>query len=172
MILHLSILGLQYASTAPQCRDLSTPRSQHAVPGCARDEVLDGYRYRSRSRHRHDASRSRSRHRHDASRSRHRDDGSRSGSGRWALPLPPGVFQKKVLNLLMELLYQHKRAQPISSAVHVERMATIEDFEREEERLCDPKAFVALVLQIARIGGKNTKDCVHKVLDRWNLELQ
>ncbi|MEQ2313531.1 hypothetical protein AMECASPLE_002981 [Ameca splendens] len=32
-------------------------------------------------------------------------------------------------------------------------MATIEDLEREEERLCDPKAFDAL-------------DCVHKVLDR------
>ncbi|MEQ2191829.1 hypothetical protein XENOCAPTIV_003111 [Xenoophorus captivus] len=73
---------------------------------------------------------------------------------------------KKVLNLLMELRDQHKRVQPISSAVHVERMATIEDLEREEERLCNPKAFEALVLQIARIGGKNTKDCVHKVLDR------
>ncbi|MED6250247.1 hypothetical protein ATANTOWER_027697 [Ataeniobius toweri] len=36
----------QYASTAPQHRDLSTPRSRHAVPGCARNEVLDGYRYR------------------------------------------------------------------------------------------------------------------------------
>ncbi|MEQ2220376.1 hypothetical protein ILYODFUR_004798 [Ilyodon furcidens] len=45
-------------------------------------------------------------------------------------------------------------------------MATIEDLEREEECLCDPKAFDALVLKIARIGGKNTKDCVHKVLDR------
>ncbi|MEQ2221450.1 hypothetical protein ILYODFUR_016086 [Ilyodon furcidens] len=42
-------------------------------------------------------------------------------------------------------------------------MVTIEGF-REEER--DPKAFDALVLQIARIGGKNTKNCVHKVLDR------
>ncbi|KAK5619085.1 hypothetical protein CRENBAI_000404 [Crenichthys baileyi] len=52
---------------------------------------------------------------------------------------------KKVLNLLMELRDQHKEAQPISSAVHVERMATIEDLEREEERLCDPKAFDALV---------------------------
>ncbi|MEQ2293268.1 hypothetical protein AMECASPLE_031547 [Ameca splendens] len=60
---------------------------------------------------------------------------------------------KKVLNLLMELRDQHERAQPISSAVHVERMATIKDLEREEERLCNPKAFEAL-------------DCVHKVLDR------
>ncbi|MEQ2231037.1 hypothetical protein ILYODFUR_035279, partial [Ilyodon furcidens] len=54
------------------------------------------------------------------------------------------VFQKKVLNLLMELRDQHKRTQPISSAVHVERMVTIEDLEREKERLCDPKAFDAL----------------------------
>ncbi|MEQ2267935.1 hypothetical protein XENORESO_012655 [Xenotaenia resolanae] len=99
-------------------------------------------------------------HHDDAYMSRHLDDSFRLGNGRWALPLPPAVFQKKVLNLLMELRDQHKRAQPISSAVHVE------DLEREEERLCNPKAFEALVLQIARIGGKNNKDCVHKVLDR------
>ncbi|MED6268937.1 hypothetical protein CHARACLAT_027967 [Characodon lateralis] len=154
----------QYASTAPQHRDLSTPRSRHGVPGCTRDEVLHGYCYRSR--HRDDASRSRHRNDTSRSRSRHLDDSFRLGNGKWALPLPPAVFQKKVLNLLMELRDQHKRAQPISSAVHIERMVTIEDLEREEERLCSPKAFEALVLQIARIGGKNTKDCVHKVLDR------
>ncbi|MEQ2268079.1 hypothetical protein XENORESO_014849, partial [Xenotaenia resolanae] len=76
--------------------------------------------------------------------SRHLDDSFRLGNGRWALPLPPAVFQKKVLNLLMELRDQHKRTQPISSAVHVERMAAIEDLEREEECLCNPKAFEAL----------------------------
>ncbi|MEQ2226683.1 hypothetical protein ILYODFUR_029857 [Ilyodon furcidens] len=72
--------------------------SQHAVPGCTRDEVLDGYRYGSR--HRNDASRSRScddafrsrsrsMHHDDAYMSRHLDDSFRLSNGRWALPLPP-----------------------------------------------------------------------------------
>ncbi|KAL1279305.1 hypothetical protein QQF64_025978, partial [Cirrhinus molitorella] len=62
-------------------------------------------------------------------------------NGRWTFPLP-------------------------WDAMHIERMETLEDFQREEQRLCDAQAFDTLVLQIARIGGKNTKDCVHKVRDR------
>ncbi|KAF4115165.1 hypothetical protein G5714_002654 [Onychostoma macrolepis] len=42
----------------------------------------------------------------------------------------------------------------------------MEDFELQEQHLSDAQAFDTLVLQISRIGGRNTKDCVHKVLDR------
>ena len=47
--------------------------------------------------------------------------------------------------LLVEILNQCKRAQPASSAVHIERMETMEDFEKEEQRISDAKAFDALV---------------------------
>ncbi|XP_014878486.1 pre-mRNA-splicing factor CWC21-like isoform X2 [Poecilia latipinna] len=73
----------RYANTAPRRSDPSSPRSRH---GCVKDEILDGYNYRSssgsRSRHRDEASRSRSRHRDGSSRSRsrHRDGPSRSRS--------------------------------------------------------------------------------------------
>ncbi|XP_014878487.1 pre-mRNA-splicing factor CWC21-like isoform X3 [Poecilia latipinna] len=78
----------RYANTAPRRSDPSSPRSRH---GCVKDEILDGYNYRSssgsRSRHRDEASRSRSRHydaasghREYSSRSRHRDGSSRSRS--------------------------------------------------------------------------------------------
>ncbi|KAF4114377.1 hypothetical protein G5714_004600 [Onychostoma macrolepis] len=172
------------ASTAPRIRDLSTPRSRHA---------RDGYRSRSwhsdcsrptfRSRHdvrsRHDRSRSDApsppaRSRHDK-RAQRCDDQSRSDdrsvvmapvpwpdavteTGRWAFPLPLGVFQKKVLSLLVDIRHRLKETQPASSAVHIERTDTMED--------SDAQAFDTLVLQISRIGGRNTKDCVHKVLDR------
>ncbi|XP_039619905.1 uncharacterized protein LOC120535855 [Polypterus senegalus] len=156
-----------------------------------------GSRHTDRSRSRHGGSRqtdrSRSRHggsrhtdRHDGShrtdayrcdeRSRHSDltsppyDGPRHDAVtdlKWTFPLPTDVFQKKVLTLLFDLHNQYKKAEPASSAVHILRMETMVDFEAEEQRLCDAQAFDTLVLQIARIGGKNTKDCVHKVLDRY-----
>ncbi|KAL2098953.1 hypothetical protein ACEWY4_005433 [Coilia grayii] len=85
--------------------------------------------------------------------------------GRYTFPLPLDVFQKMVLNLLFDIYDQLKQRQP-PSAIHIERMETMEDFEREEQRLCDEQAYDALVLRLARIGGKDTKDCVHKVLDR------
>ncbi|KAJ8394480.1 hypothetical protein AAFF_G00046910, partial [Aldrovandia affinis] len=47
-----------------------------------------------------------------------------------------------------------------------ERLETVDDFQREEQRLSDSEAFNALVLQLSRVGGKDLKDCVHKVLDR------
>ncbi|RXN27215.1 serine arginine-rich splicing factor 4-like isoform X14 [Labeo rohita] len=87
-------------------------------------------------------------------------------TGRWAFPLPCGVFQKKVLSLLLDIRHRLKETQPASSAVHIERMDTMEDFELQEQSLSDAQAFDTLVLQISRIGGRNTKDCAHKVLDR------
>ncbi|KAA0701740.1 hypothetical protein E1301_Tti023104 [Triplophysa tibetana] len=149
----------QDESTAPLHRDLSKPRSGHVARGCARD----GYRSRSSGVSIHsnvssqrswnsDGSRHAAKSRHD--RSRHEDGHSHC------------LGMKKVLSMLVDLRNCHKRVQPASSAVHIERMETIEDFEREEQRLCDVQAFDTMVLQIARVGGKNTKDCVHKVLDR------
>ncbi|KAG9267456.1 hypothetical protein AMEX_G18296 [Astyanax mexicanus] len=151
---------------------------RHTVRSRSRSRRSDGLRHtvrsRSRSRSRHsDGSRHTVRFRHDWSchsdvsrppydRPRH---DAVTETGRWTFPLPWDVYQKKVLNLLVDLRDQHKRAIPASSAVHIERMETMEDFEREEQRLCDAQAFDALVLRIARIGGKNIKDCVHKVLD-------
>ncbi|KAL1258262.1 hypothetical protein QQF64_011506 [Cirrhinus molitorella] len=87
-------------------------------------------------------------------------------TGRWAFPLPCGVFQKKVLSLLVDIRHRLKETQPASSAVRIERMDTMEDFELQEQSLSDAQAFDTLVLQISRIGGRNTKDCAHKVLDR------
>ncbi|KAK2897057.1 hypothetical protein Q8A67_011545 [Cirrhinus molitorella] len=76
------------------------------------------------------------------------------------------VFQKKVLSLLVDIRHRLKETQPASSAVRIERMDTMEDFELQEQSLSDAQAFDTLVLQISRIGGRNTKDCAHKVLDR------
>ncbi|KAL1277062.1 hypothetical protein QQF64_023735 [Cirrhinus molitorella] len=58
------------------------------------------------------------------------------------------------------------RSEPAFSTTYIKRLECMEDFEREEQRLSDTKAFDTLVLQLARIGGKDVKDCVHKVLDR------
>lgn len=66
--------------------------------------------------------------------------------GKWTFPLPWDVYQRKVLNLLVDLRNQFKQTQPASSAIHIERMETMEDFEREEQRLCDKQAFDDLVL--------------------------
>ncbi|XP_055073490.2 uncharacterized protein [Misgurnus anguillicaudatus] len=133
----------------------------------------------ARSRHEQRAQRCDDRSRSDApsspARSRHDQRAQRSdlcsppydrhvtNSGRWDFPLPWGVFQKKVLSLLIDIHHRLKETQPASSAVHIERIDTMEDFEIQEQRLCDAKAFDILVLQISRIGGRNTKDCVHKV---------
>lgn len=55
------------------------------------------------------------------------------------------VYQKRVLSLLVDLRNRFKQAQPASSAVHIERMETMEDFKKEEQCLCDKKAFDTLV---------------------------
>ncbi len=39
----------------------------------------------------------------------------------------------------------YKQAQSAISAMHIERMEMIEDFEREEQCLCDAQAFDTLV---------------------------
>ena len=41
------------------------------------------------------------------------------------------VYQKKVLGLLVDLRNELKGAQPASSTAHIERMATVEDFDKE-----------------------------------------
>ncbi|XP_063061789.1 uncharacterized protein si:dkey-242h9.3 isoform X2 [Engraulis encrasicolus] len=87
-----------------------------------------------------------------------------SGSGKWAFPMPWDVYQKKVLGLLLDLRNHYKMAQPTSSTV-IERMNTMEEFDESEEQLSEKETFDALVKKIAKIGGKTTKDCVHKVLD-------
>ncbi|KAJ8371745.1 hypothetical protein AAFF_G00302520 [Aldrovandia affinis] len=79
------------------------------------------------------------------------------------------AFQKKILTILVDIREEVRRiarAEPASSASHVERLETVDDFQREEQRLSDSEAFNALVLQLSRVGGKDLKDCVHKVLDR------
>ncbi|XP_077394040.1 uncharacterized protein LOC144031129 isoform X2 [Festucalex cinctus] len=94
----------------------------------------------------------------------HRPKHDAETDGKWTFPLPWGVYQKKVLDLLGELRNESKHTQPAPSAIHT--METMEDFEREEQHLCEKQAFDALVLQLARIGGKDTKDCVNKILDK------
>ncbi|XP_014827687.1 PREDICTED: uncharacterized protein LOC106906780 isoform X2 [Poecilia mexicana] len=197
----------RYANTVPRRSDPSSPRSRHS---CVKDEILDGYNYRSssgsRSRHRDEASRSRSRHydaasghREYSSRSRHRDEVSRSRSRHrdgpsrsrsrhrdevsrsrsrhsaeasrsenrgWTFPLPQDVFQRELFNILFDIRNRLTSEQPIPAVVHIDKMETMEDFVREEERLSDPKVFETFVLHVSRIGGKNTKDFVNKVLDR------
>nr|XP_040020885.1 uncharacterized protein LOC120810435 [Gasterosteus aculeatus aculeatus] len=86
-------------------------------------------------------------------------------TGRWAFPLPWDVFQKRFLNLQVDIRNRLKETQPASSAVHIERIDTMEEFELQEQRLSDAQTFDTLVLQISRIGGRNTKNCAHKVLD-------
>lgn len=55
------------------------------------------------------------------------------------------VFQKKVLSLLVNIRHRLKETQPASSAVHIERTDTMEDFEIQEQRLSDAQAFDILV---------------------------
>ncbi len=47
--------------------------------------------------------------------------------------------------MLVDIRNCYKQAQPATSAMHIERMETLEDFEREEQRLCDAHAFDTLV---------------------------
>ncbi|KAJ7992789.1 hypothetical protein DPEC_G00282340 [Dallia pectoralis] len=84
-------------------------------------------------------------------------------------PMAIAKFQKKVLTKLMDIHMEVRRLgrceHPLSSA-HLEQQQTMKEFEREEERLKDMQAFESLVLQLSRIGGKDVRDCVHKILDR------
>ncbi|KAL1268440.1 hypothetical protein QQF64_033803, partial [Cirrhinus molitorella] len=78
-------------------------------------------------------------------------------------------FQKKVLSKLIDIHTEVRRlgrSEPPRSSAHIVQLETMEDFEREEERLKDKQAFESVVSQIARIGGRDVRDCVHKILDR------
>jgi len=55
------------------------------------------------------------------------------------------VFEKKVLSLLVDIRHRLKEAQPASSAVHIEKINSMEDFELQEQRISDPQAFEILV---------------------------
>ncbi|RXN08337.1 hypothetical protein ROHU_011579 [Labeo rohita] len=57
------------------------------------------------------------------------------------------MFQKKVLSLLVDIRHRLKETQPASSAVHIERMDTMEDFELQEQSLSDAQAFDTLVMR-------------------------
>ncbi|KAF4109299.1 uncharacterized protein LOC131546498 isoform X2 [Onychostoma macrolepis] len=84
-------------------------------------------------------------------------------------PMDMAKFQRKVLSKLVDIHMEVRRlgrSEPPLSSAHIEQLETMEDFEREEERLKDKQAFDSLVLQLARIGGKDVRDCVHKILDR------
>ncbi|XP_062324125.1 uncharacterized protein LOC134025244 [Osmerus eperlanus] len=134
---------------SPQARSRHDARSREAPSPQARSRHEDPS---PQARSRHDA-RSReapspqARSRHDA-RSRHSDLSSppyhRPETGRWAFPLPCGVFQKKVLSLLVDIRHRLKDTQPASSAVHIERIETMEDFELKEQHLSDAQAFDTL----------------------------
>ncbi|XP_052439604.1 uncharacterized protein LOC127978758 [Carassius gibelio] len=84
-------------------------------------------------------------------------------------PMDMAKFQKKVLTKLVEIHMEVRRlgrSEPPLSSTHIQQLETMEDFAREEERLKDKQAFESLVLQLARIGGKDVRDCVHRILDR------
>lgn len=55
------------------------------------------------------------------------------------------VYQKKVLTLLVDIRHRLKETQPASSAVHIQRIDTMEDFELQEQQLSDAQAFNTLV---------------------------
>ncbi|XP_031155855.1 uncharacterized protein LOC116049943 isoform X6 [Sander lucioperca] len=83
-------------------------------------------------------------------------------------PLSEAKFQKIVLTKLVTLtdeVKQLQRSMPKSS-IEIIKINTLEEFEREEASLLDKNKFETLVCQLARVGGKDVKDCTHKVMDR------
>ncbi|XP_031135473.2 uncharacterized protein LOC116036129 isoform X10 [Sander lucioperca] len=83
-------------------------------------------------------------------------------------PLSEAKFQKIVLTKLVTLtdeVKQLQRSMPKSS-IEIIKINTLEEFEREEASLLDKNIFETLVCQLARVGGKDVKDCTHKVMDR------
>ncbi|KAK7172552.1 hypothetical protein R3I93_002616 [Phoxinus phoxinus] len=93
-----------------------------------------------------------------------------SQSERGLFPMSQAKYQKSVLGKLVELLDEIKRVgrnyEPLNSAVHVARLETLEDFAEEEARLKDRNLWKQRVSQLSNVGGRNNKDCVHKVMDR------
>ncbi|RXN33928.1 serine arginine-rich splicing factor 4-like isoform X6 [Labeo rohita] len=76
-------------------------------------------------------------------------------------------FQKIVLTKLVTLTDEVKKLQRSvpNSRIQINKIDTLEEFEREEASLQDKNKFETLVFQLARVGGEDVKDCTHKVLD-------
>ncbi|KAK9976609.1 hypothetical protein ABG768_021814, partial [Culter alburnus] len=93
-----------------------------------------------------------------------------SQSERGLFPMSQAKYQKSVLGKLVELLDEIKRVgrhyEPLNSAVHVARLETFEDFAEEEARLKERNLWEQRVSQLSKVGGRNNKDCVHKVMGR------
>ncbi|XP_034151418.1 cylicin-2-like isoform X2 [Esox lucius] len=92
-------------------------------------------------------------------------------SERGLFPMSQAKYQKSVLGKLVELLDEIKRVgrhyEPLNSAVHVARLETLEDFAEEEARLKDRNLWEQRVSQLSKVGARNHKDCVHKVMERY-----
>ncbi|XP_039641354.1 uncharacterized protein LOC120548912 [Perca fluviatilis] len=76
-------------------------------------------------------------------------------------PLSEAKFQKIVLTKLVTLtdeVKQLQRSMPKSS-IEIIKINTLEEFEREEASLLDKNKFETLVCQLAKVGGKDVKDC-------------
>ncbi|XP_041845213.1 uncharacterized protein LOC121642504 [Melanotaenia boesemani] len=83
-------------------------------------------------------------------------------------PMPTAKFQKCVLKKLVELTEEVKRigcAEPSASTYHVRRMENMEQVDKLDE-LQNNEARDLLISQLSRVGGKNTRDCTTKILDR------
>ncbi|XP_067285868.1 uncharacterized protein [Pseudorasbora parva] len=83
-------------------------------------------------------------------------------------PLSEAKFQKIVLTKLVTLTDEVKKLQRSvpHSGIEITKMDTLEEFQREEASLLETHKFETLVCQLARVGGKDVKDCTHKVMDR------
>ncbi|XP_048013558.1 uncharacterized protein LOC125254630 isoform X9 [Megalobrama amblycephala] len=83
-------------------------------------------------------------------------------------PLSEAKFQKIVLTKLVTLTDEVRKMQRSvpQSGIEIKKMDTLEEFQREEASLLEPHKFETLVCQLARVGGRDVKDCTHKVMDR------
>ncbi|XP_038586453.1 uncharacterized protein LOC119911604 isoform X1 [Micropterus salmoides] len=83
-------------------------------------------------------------------------------------PLSEAKFQKIVVTKLVTLTDEVKKLQRTlpNSGIDISKIDTLEEFEREEASLLEKNKFETLVCQLARVGGKDVKDCTHKVMDR------
>ncbi|XP_076600095.1 uncharacterized protein LOC143328691 [Chaetodon auriga] len=84
-------------------------------------------------------------------------------------PMSTAKFQKCVLKKLVALMQEVKRiggADPIASAYQLNRMDTLEELDATEERIQQNDERQVLITQLSRVGGKNTRDCTTKIMDR------
>ncbi|XP_051772419.1 uncharacterized protein LOC127524688 isoform X2 [Ctenopharyngodon idella] len=83
-------------------------------------------------------------------------------------PLSEAKFQKIVLTKLVTLTDEVRKLQRSGpqSGIEIKKMDTLEEFQRAEASLLKPRKFETLVCQLARVGGRDVKDCTHKVMDR------